>query len=211
MRSSLSQESLHSPQYFSSAAPITEDILVAGSLEPDVSGSRMRAKFQIPRSLFRYGRRDRSKLSVYFALRATDEADNVGQVSNMAYVHFGFVKLIFDNIIIGTNSRPFETTVIQSHVSLPNPVLFYHNRILLQRQRTQIYVRIPKELGRNTKFTITSDQIELLDIQVLSPNGTFYGLTSDNYVSQPSEMVANIHIALATPGIPRASLLMFAH
>ena len=206
LRVSLSQETLHNPKHFQTAVPVAEDLLVAGSLSPTKGGSLMRVKFQIPRILLKFGRRGVSsntvpKISVYFALRGVDDSNNTGDVSNIAFVHFGYVKPVFDNIIIGTNSRPFETTVIQTHVELQNPVLFYHNRILLQKPRTHVWIRIPKELGRDTKFIITCDDIKVLNIKLLLPNGTVYDVNGRNFWSNPSEMVVEFRIALAMPGI----------
>ncbi len=205
LRVALSQETLHNPQLFQNSLAIAEDMLVAGSLEPLEGGKTMKAKFQIPRKLFKLAKiglfNETPKTSIYFALRAIDESNNTGEISNLAFVHLGYVKPILDNIIIGTNSRPFETTVIQTHVELPNPVLFHHNRILMQRLKNQTSIRIPKELGRNTKFTITSDDIELLDISLISPNGTIYNKISNNFNYSPNEMSAEYKIDLAIAGL----------
>jgi len=180
-------------------------MLVAGSLEPSEGGTTMKAKFQVPQILFKYAKlglfNKVPKVNVYFALRAIDDFNNTGEISNLAFVHFGFVKPVLDNIIIGTNSRPFETTVIQTHVELPNPVLFHHNRILMQKLKNQTMVRIPKELGRNTKFTITSDDIDLLEISLVSPNGTIYTRISNNYNYNSNEMVVQFKIDLANAGL----------
>ena len=190
---------------FQNNLAIADDVLLAGSLQPKKGRSVMSAKFQIPRILFKFAKlgllNDWPKLSVYFALRAIDDSNNTGDISNIAFVHFGYVKPVLDNIIIGTNSRPFETSVIQTHVSLPNPILFHHNRILMQKLKNHTTVRIPKELGRNTKFTITSDDIELLNIMLTSPNGTVYGLTSNNFRYLPSDMMIEFHIPMASAGI----------
>ncbi len=48
---------------------------------------------------------DVPKMSFYFARRGTDESNNTGEISNIAVVNFSYVKPVFDDIIIGTNSR----------------------------------------------------------------------------------------------------------
>lgn len=197
-----SQEGLHNPLLFKDNYEITEDMLIAGSLEPVEGGQRMRVKFQIPKNLIinNLSSRVASKFSVYFALRAVDESNNTGEISNIAWVHVGFVKPVFDQIIIGTNSRPFETVITQTHVQIPDPVLFYHNRILMQKLKNSTWIRIPKELGRNTKFTITSDDLDFLDLYLTSPNGTTYSKQSKNYDFYSNEMVAVFSIELAQAG-----------
>ncbi|CAG2176316.1 unnamed protein product, partial [Oppiella nova] len=70
----------------------------------------------------------------------------------------------------------------------------------MQKLKNQTFIEIPKELGRNTTFTITSDDIRLLNITVTSPNGTVYSMTSDIVVYKPTEMKAQFNIRLATEG-----------
>ncbi|CAG2166360.1 unnamed protein product [Oppiella nova] len=235
LRVSLTPKTFHKRELFEANKVIDESVLVAGSLEPREGHTIMRAKFQIPKILLRSVRRGRQvneslKMSFYFSLRAIDDSNNIGEISNIASVHFGYVKPVLESIVIGTDSRPFETTVIQTHdsdgyvkpvlesivigtdsrpfettviqthVLIPNPVLFYHNRILMQKLKNQTFIEIPKELGRNTTFTITSDDIRLLNITVTSPNGTVYSMTSDIVVYKPTEMKAQFNIRLATEG-----------
>ena len=71
----------------------------------------------------------------------------------------------------------------------------------MQKLKNQTFIEIPKELGRNTTFTITSDDIRLLNITVTSPNGTVYSMTSDIVVYKPTEMKAQFNIRLATEGM----------
>ena len=195
-----SQYSLLNPSTFKNNTEVTEDMLIRGTLEPLEGGLLQRVKIKFTHDILGKRNYNSNKVSLYFTLRAHDDSNNTGEISNLAMVHFGYVKPILDQIIIGTSSRPFESIITQTNIDLEDSILFYHNRISIQKQHKHIIIRIPKELGKNTKFTITSDEIEQLEYYVVAPNGTVYNKHQRDFHVDLNYKYADFVIDYARPG-----------
>ncbi|CAG2112704.1 unnamed protein product, partial [Medioppia subpectinata] len=64
----------------------------------------------------------------------------------------------------------------------------------------QSVVPVPRELGRNTRFVVTSDDIESLNVTLKAPDNRVYGLGGDRAVYRPLEMRAAFAIPMADEG-----------
>ncbi|CAG2104285.1 unnamed protein product [Medioppia subpectinata] len=210
LRTSLRPETLYRQELFDSNVVIDDQMLDTGSLAPPEGHTIMRVKFQIPSALLMSA--NTPKVTVYFGLRAVDDNSNWGEVSNIAFIN---VEPLPDPIPTTTTSIPPNTTTPPSSGSScgntscgdKTVIETRHTVVVLQKivrmetnLKNQTAVQIPKELGLNTTFTVTSDGITLLNVTLESPNGTVYGMTSDWAVSKPSESSAGFRIPVADAG-----------
>ncbi|CAG2101123.1 unnamed protein product [Medioppia subpectinata] len=210
LRTSLRPETLYRQELFDLNVVIDDQMLDTGSLAPPEGHTIMKVKFQIPSALLMSA--NTPKVTVYFGLRAVDDNTNWGEVSNIAFIS---VEPLPDPIPSTTTSIPPNTTTPPSSGSScgntscgdKTVIETRHTVVVLQKivrmetnLKNQTAVQIPKELGLNTTFTVTSDGITLLNVTLESPNGTVYGMTSDWAVSKPSESSAGFRIPVADAG-----------
>lgn len=160
---------------------ISKNETISGQLNNIEGGAKQKLQIQLPKVFLDQLKNSKSQ-SYYFALRGIDKSNNLGEISNLASVHFGFDSpaININNIVVGENGKPYVTIVEEVGIDIGLSVLLHYEQMHLQSTKANSTIMLPEQLGKNTLFIFQSEHVNDVDMKIYAPDDSIYTKSSKN-------------------------------